>query len=385
MQNLLAVLYGLVFGIANIIPGVSGGTMLVVFGCYDKVCGALTLNLKEIKKNIVFLIFFGIGAVIGIVGFAFVITWLFTNFPTQTNMFFMGLIIGSVPLILRNATVKDKFKPVCFVPFIIGLAAVVGLAVAENGSTEPYRLETAIEGDYTSITIYNDSDRVVNEWEIDLGEGRLDPKGATNTKGGKAIFSESTINKILGILGVESEGRDAPNAIINEDGSVIEPHSSHTVTLLGDYSYSDVNFLESMELSVSYKMDVKFFITMMAALFIAAIAMIIPGVSGSFVMMTLGVYSTIIGAVKDLDFAIILPCAIGAVIGLVAGARLITWLMKKYSLMVYSAILGLVAGSLYVIFPVGFGLNLATLTGAVCLAIGAFAAVIVGKNTKVGE
>ena len=55
MQNILAILYGLVFGIANVIPGVSGGTMLVVFGCYDKVCGALTLNLKEIKKNIVFL------------------------------------------------------------------------------------------------------------------------------------------------------------------------------------------------------------------------------------------------------------------------------------------------------------------------------------------
>ena len=46
MQNLLAVLYGLVFGVANIIPGVSGGTMLVVFGCYDKVCGALSLNFK---------------------------------------------------------------------------------------------------------------------------------------------------------------------------------------------------------------------------------------------------------------------------------------------------------------------------------------------------
>lgn len=381
MQNILAILYGLVFGIANVIPGVSGGTMLVVFGCYDKVCGALTLNLKEIKKNIVFLIFFGIGAVIGIVGFAFVITWLFTNFPTQTNMFFMGLIIGSVPLIIRNATVKDKFKPICVVPFIIGLAAVVGLAIAENGSTDPYRFETAVNGDYTSITIYNDSDRVVNEWEIDLGEGRVDPKIGTATTGGKMTFSESTVNKILGFIGVEFEDRDAYNAIINEDGAVIEPHSSHTVTLLGRYS----DTLADMELSVSYKMDVKLFLTMMAALFIAAIAMIIPGVSGSFVMMALGVYSTIIAAVKDLDFAIVIPCAIGAIIGLVVGARLITWLMKKYSLMVYSAILGLVAGSIYVIFPVGFGLNIATLTGAICLAVGAVVAYVVGKNTKVGE
>lgn len=381
MQNILAILYGLVFGIANVIPGVSGGTMLVVFGCYDKVCGALTLDFKEIKKHFKFLVFFGIGAVIGIVGFAFVITWLFTNFPTQTNMFFMGLIIGSVPLIIRNATVKDKFKPICVVPFLIGLAAVVGLAVAENSAAAPYRIETVVYRSTTVVTIYNDSSRVVNEWEIDLGEVRLDPKAATLTEGGSAVVSESTLNKVLSLFGVESTDIDEPNAIVNEEGAVIEPHSSHTITLFGYHPET----LENAELSVSYKMDVKFFLTMVAALFIAAIAMIIPGVSGSFVMMTLGVYSTIIGAVKDLDFAIIIPCAIGAIIGLVAGARLITFLMKKYSLMVYSVILGLVAGSLYVIFPVGFGLNIATLTGVICLAAGAFVAVIVGKNTKVGE
>lgn len=384
MQNILAVLYGLVFGIANVIPGVSGGTMLVVFGCYDKVCGALTLNLKEIKKNIVFLIFFGIGTVLGIVGFAFVVTWLFENFPTQTNMFFMGLIIGSVPLIIRNATVKDKFRPTCIVPFIIGLAAVVGLALAESGSTEPYSFKTAIDGDHTSITIYNDSDRVVDSWEIDLVEGVLDPKAATQTTGGKVIISESTLSKVLSLFGVTStDVIDEHNAIINEDGAVIEPHSSHTVAFWNCES-RNIN-PEIFELSVSYKMDVPFFLTMMVALFVAAIAMIIPGVSGSFVMLTLGVYTTVIGAVKDLDFAIIIPCAIGAIIGLVFGARLITWLMKKHSLMTYSAILGLVAGSIYVILPAGFGLNPATLAGAVCLAVGAFIAYIVGKNTKVGE
>ena len=130
-------------------------------------------------------------------------------------------------------------------------------------------------------------------------------------------------------------------------------------------------------------MDVPFFLTMMVSLFVAAIAMIIPGVSGSFVMMTLGVYSTVIAAVKGFDFAIIIPCAIGAITGLVLGARLITFLMKKWSLMVYSVILGLVAGSLYVIFPAGFGFNIATLTGFVALIVGGIIAVLVGKNTKV--
>ena len=381
MQNLLAVLYGLVFGIANVIPGVSGGTMLVVFGCYDKVCGALTLNLKEIKKNIVFLIFFGIGAVLGIVGFAFVVTWLFENFPTQTNMFFMGLIIGSVPLILRNATVKDKFRPTCIVPFVIGLAAVVGLAIAENGSLENdtnmcvagFHTENGI----TTVELHNNTDRTVKNWEItfeDEANVVLDGK----VTGARAEYNASTIEKIQSLLGFQMEPQVA-NCFRSNPDTVIEPNSSYIFTYEGELTAVGTKF------SVSYKMDVPFFLTMMVALFVAAIAMIIPGVSGSFVMLTLGVYTTVIGAVKDLDFAIIIPCAIGAVIGLIVGARLITWLMKKYSLMTYSAILGLVAGSIHVILPAGFGLNIATLVGFICLAVGAFIAYIVGKNTKIGE
>ena len=54
MKNLLGILYGAVFGIANVIPGVSGGTMLVAFGCYDKVCGALALDFKEIWNSGIF-------------------------------------------------------------------------------------------------------------------------------------------------------------------------------------------------------------------------------------------------------------------------------------------------------------------------------------------
>lgn len=376
LQYLLAVFYGIVFGVANIIPGVSGGTMLVVFGCYDKVCGALTLNLKEIKKNIKFLIFFGIGAVIGIVGFAFIITFLFTNFPVQTNMFFMGLIIGSVPLIIRNATVKDKFRPICILPFVIGLAAVVGLALLENSSTNPYRFDMTDNGTSTTITIYNDSDRTVNSWALGFDDEVIIEQ--QNIEGDVSCFYDySTTEKIKGFFG--RLPAYAPDTFKNRDGAVIEPGKSISFTYNGVIN-ADTS---KTELNVSYAMDVPFFLTMMVSLFVAAIAMIIPGVSGSFVMMTLGVYSTVIAAVKGLDFAIIIPCAIGAIAGLVLGARLITFLMKKWSLMVYSVILGLVAGSVYVIFPAGFGLNIATLTGFIALIIGGIIAFIVGKNTKV--
>jgi len=275
MQYLLAVLYGLVFGIANVIPGVSGGTMLVVFGCYDKVCGALSLNLKEIKKNIVFLVFFGIGAAAGIVGFSFVITWLFENFPIETYMFFIGLIVGSIPLIIRNATLKKKFSPVCLIPFVLALVLVVGLAMLE----------------------------------------------------GSGAAAESAVT-VTGIAAA--------------------------ALYLG-------------------------------AGFISAVAMIIPGVSGSFVMVLIGTYASVIGAIKGLDFAILIPTAIGVIAGLVLGARLITFLLKKYRLMVFSAILGLVAGSLYAIYPAGAGLNADTFIGIAVMILGFFVSFIVGKHTKVEE
>lgn len=278
MQYVLAALYGLVFGIANIIPGVSGGTMLVVFGCYDKVCGALTLNFKEIKKNIVFLVFFGIGAVIGLVGFSFVITWLKDSFPTETYMFFMGLIIGSAPLIIRNATVKEKFRPVCAVPFLLALILVVGLAMMKQAMGDT--AEAAITSGVTDI------------WSFGM---------------------------------------------------------------------------------------------FMLAGFLAAVAMIIPGVSGSFIMVLLGTYYTVIASIKSLDFMVLIPTAIGVVAGLILGARLITFLLKKYRLMVFSAILGLVVGSLYAIFPEGFGLNIHTLIGILALALGFALAFIVGRHTDVEE
>ena len=276
VQYLLAAVYGLVFGIANIIPGVSGGTMLVVFGCYDKVCGALSLNFKEIKKNLVFLIFFGIGAVIGLLGFAVVIKWLFGEFPTETYMFFMGLIAGSAPLIIRNATIKENFKPVCAIPFVLALALVVGLAMLENS-------------------------------------GAVTPAANAEGIGAAVLF--------------------------------------------------------------------------LVAGFVAAVAMIIPGVSGSFVMVLFGTYETVISAIHihSLNFAVIIPTAIGVIAGLVLGARLITFLLKKYRLMVFSAILGLVVGSLYAIFPAGFGLNSDTMIGAAALILGFFIAYIVGKHTATEE
>ena len=100
------ILKGVVIGIANIIPGVSGGTMAVSMGIYDKMIHAATHLFSEFKKSMKILIPIVIGAALGIVVLARVIEMMFEKIPFQTNLLFIGLIVGGLPAITRK--VKGK-------------------------------------------------------------------------------------------------------------------------------------------------------------------------------------------------------------------------------------------------------------------------------------
>lgn len=368
MKNLLGILYGAVFGIANIIPGVSGGTMLVTFGCYDQVCGALALDIKEIKRNFRFLIFFAIGAAFGIVGFSNVITLLFDNFPTETYMFFIGLIVGSVPLIIRNATVKEKFKPVCAIPFLIALGLVVGLAVLEKTADEPAPITYDKAQNGYTVTFLNNSDKDIDDWWIEYD-------GVIIISAGDGVKLDSKKSAFGELFGKEPERIVRP---VENSGL----KAGESVTFM---AIAEEHVLETLEAKYSYKTTPTLIITIVLASFAAAVAMIIPGVSGSFIMVLLGTYSTVISALKNFNFVILIPAAIGILLGLVLGARLIRALLKKHRLIVFSAILGLCAGSLYAILPEGFGFNVDTAVGAVAMIAGGALSFFIGKNTETEE
>ena len=103
MQHLFFILAGILFGLANVIPGVSGGTMAVVFGVYERLIGILSDPIKGIKKEWKFLIVFGLGAGIGILAFGKLMNWVLERYPAQAAMFFIGVILGSLPMLFRNA------------------------------------------------------------------------------------------------------------------------------------------------------------------------------------------------------------------------------------------------------------------------------------------
>jgi putative membrane protein len=275
IRTLLGFIYGIVYGAAHLVPGgLSGGTFLVIFGCYETVCEAFALNRKEIKKHFLFLLFFVIGTVGGLIGFVRVITFLFDSYEIQTKLFFMGLILGGMPLISKIATKKEKFKPLCILPFMIGLVLVVSLFLIEK----------------------------------------------------------------LGFVGT----------------------------------------------TAAQGYDLVFFIKIAVCGFFAAIAMVMPGISGAFVLVVLGVYGIFIEALTNFDIAIIVPAAIGILIGIVVGAKLVLAVIKKHTLFAYCAIMGMVVGSVAPLVPAGVGLNISTLAGFILLAAGAFIAVILGRRENIG-
>lgn len=240
------IIKGMMIGIANIMPGVSGGTLAVSMGIYDKLIHCITHILSEFKESMKFLLPIFAGAGIALVALTFVIEALFQYYPIPTNLLFIGLIVGGLPLVVT----KVKSHKLSFGHILAGLlffALVVGMAMmGDNGNRQV------------------------------------------------------TLN--LGIVPMIK------------------------LVLVG---------------------------------IIAAATMIIPGVSGSMVLLILGYYEPIIQqitafctAVITLDMAgilhgiaILLPFGIGVLIGILGIAKIIEIIFEKYPVYAYCAIIGLIAAS----------------------------------------
>jgi len=84
---------------------------------------------------------------------------------------------------------------------------------------------------------------------------------------------------------------------------------------------------------------------------IASSAMILPGISGSLILVILGVYKILVEALDNLDVKIISSFIVGAVIGVISFSKILKWLFNNYKSLAYSIMLGLVIGSIEKIWP----------------------------------
>lgn len=115
-------LKGIVIGVANVLPGVSGGTLAVVLNIYDKLTEAvgnfLTASMAKKIEYAKFLSQIGLGSVIGIVAFAGVISKMYTLYPRGTTIVFLFLILPSIPVILKG---EKFFKRDNLFAFFVGV------------------------------------------------------------------------------------------------------------------------------------------------------------------------------------------------------------------------------------------------------------------------
>ena len=145
---------GILIGIANIIPGVSGGTIIVILGLFDKVMESISnifklkISFKERLDSLLFICQIGLGVGIGLVGFAKVLEYLFVKFEIQTLFFFTGLIIASVPMLKKQEMNNEKIKPIYFILGILLIGIIAYLNPGESGNI--VKLNTLLD---TKLTI----------------------------------------------------------------------------------------------------------------------------------------------------------------------------------------------------------------------------------------
>ncbi|WP_438311364.1 DUF368 domain-containing protein [Sporosarcina sp. FA9] len=84
---------------------------------------------------------------------------------------------------------------------------------------------------------------------------------------------------------------------------------------------------------------------------LGSMAMLLPGISGSFILLLLGVYSTAIGALSNLNLPIIAVIGAGVIVGFIVSSKVISFLLSNYTYLTFSIIIGLIIGSIFVIYP----------------------------------
>ncbi|MBP1950678.1 DUF368 domain-containing protein [Virgibacillus litoralis] len=258
---------GIIMGASDVIPGVSGGTIAVLLGIYDRLIAAINGFIsKDWKKQLGFLVPLGIGIVTAVLLLSRLLEWLFEHYPAPTQFLFLGLILGVLPYLFQKADAKNKFKPNHLVLLIIG-AIVVGSMLFLNAG----------------------------------------------------------------------------------ESAVIENKTMSTYVLL---------FFSG---------------------FIASSAMVLPGISGSFMLLIIGVYQTILTGINNFQLDVIAVTGVGIVIGIVVMSKVVNFFLNNYYTGTFAIIIGMVIGSIFVVFPGWPANNTLILLSVATFALGLAIAYLLGR------
>jgi putative membrane protein len=132
-NDLILMFKGFIIGSSMSVPGISGGTMAILLGIYDKLISSISNYFKDIKGNTLYLSKALLGSFIGIGSLAFVIQWLLNNYPIYVSFFFLGAVIGGVPALLKKTQAKTmKISSLMYI--LIGLMIVISISFIPTGN-----------------------------------------------------------------------------------------------------------------------------------------------------------------------------------------------------------------------------------------------------------
>ena len=144
MNFIKDVFKGICIGAGAILPGVSSGVLCVIFGIYDKLINSVLNISKDFKNNFLFLLPICIGAFLGIILLGKLLSFLFASFPMPTKYAFIGLILGSIPILIKQLNSNNKFKKsylfFTVISFIFGVSAVVLENIISQNSINDFSL-----------------------------------------------------------------------------------------------------------------------------------------------------------------------------------------------------------------------------------------------------
>lgn len=123
---------GIAIGSGAILPGISSGVLCVVFGIYEELLDHILNFFSDIKKHAKFLLPIFIGASIGVLIFSNILNQLLYQFPIQTKSIFIGLILGSIPTLLKDVNAKCKFKLHYLLYTIVAFTCGIFLVILEK-------------------------------------------------------------------------------------------------------------------------------------------------------------------------------------------------------------------------------------------------------------
>jgi putative membrane protein len=351
---IVAVLKGTLVGLAIVIPGVSGGSMLLTIGVYEDAVSITSKDKARRRAAIKKLIPYAIGIVLGVVALSFVVTWLLSNFEFFTILLFSGLILGSLPMLFKKIK-GHKVKVGYILVALVMIALMVLLPYLNDNTSETFRIlnetDTLSVGERIVLKDEQQPELVVQNGDPNVSVWEIKSAGGTFGKPSDGYKLRSGADKkVFYTLGTE----DVFDLAIEQDGLL-------TLTAR--------NSGETLHTSVYRAVDALnngFWSAMLALLlgFIAAGTMIVPGISGSMVMLVLGYYYSVMTHLKSavvclltLNFAkmgphllVLIPFGIGIILGLLIVSKAIRWLLDKHPTPTYYGILALMLASPYAIF-----------------------------------